>query len=146
MLRDTQSLTIEVKFYNSNNVLTYTIPWSANLYIRGAMEACYDSSPSGGGAPFTFGLQYYGTYNHQFLGYMAIAVNGTVRSAGYIWFVYLNGQKTNNSLDAVALNPNDTVEFKYDTIALAAEEAPGSYYHTLYLAETSIRHSLSKYI
>lgn len=146
MIKDPDSLTIEVKFYSSSATLSYNIPWSPSLYIQQAMEAGYDSVPNGGGTPFTFGLQYYGTYDGTFLGYMAIAVNAVFRSGGYIWYAYLNGNLTNNSLDGVALNPGDLIEFKYDTIAIAAGLAPGTYYHSLYKAENALRNSLPKYI
>jgi hypothetical protein len=130
------SFTIEVKF-DTDPVLTYNVPWSSGLLIQSAMEACYNYS-TGSQHPFTFELQYYGTYNTKFLGYMAVAINGTYRAAGYLWYVYLNGVKTNNSLDAVPLNPGDVVEFKYETYSVAETEQEGSYYHTLLMAEKAL--------
>lgn len=109
------SLTIEVKFYDDPNIHTYDIPWTANLNIQGAMEACYNQySGPHSQSPFTFVVQYFGTYNGTFLGYMTVAVNGRFRSDPYLWFVYLNNVLTNNSLDAVPLNPGDVVEFKFE--------------------------------
>jgi hypothetical protein len=127
------SFTIGVKLY-SHPVQTYNVPWSAGLNIQNAMEACYNYN-AGPGNPFTYQLQYYGTYNTLFLGYMAVAINGTYRAGGYIWYVYLNGTKTNNSLDAVPLSPDDVVEFKYETYSEAEAEPLGSFYHTFLLAE-----------
>lgn len=132
------SFTIEVKFYNSPNIITYNIPWSPGLYIQSAMEACYNTTPGPGTPPFTFQIQYYGTYDKKFIGYMVVAVNGTFRAAGYIWYVYLNNVKTNNSLNAIPLNPGDVIEFKFETYAEAAASPPGSFYHTFLLAEKAL--------
>lgn len=108
------SLTIEVKFYDDPNVHTYNIPWTAGLTIQSAMEACYNEySGPHSQSPFTFVIQYYGTYSGTLLGYMTIAVNNRYRSDPYLWFVYLNGTLTNNSLDGSTLNPGDVVEFKF---------------------------------
>lgn len=108
------SLTIEVKFYDDPKIYTYDIPWSSGLTIQSAMEGCFNQySGPHSQSPFTFVIQYYGTYSGTFLGYMTIAVNNRYRSDPYLWFVYLNGTLTNNSLDASALNPGDVVEFKF---------------------------------
>lgn len=125
------SLTIEVKFYNVPNPQTYTIPWTANMKIQQAMESCFNQySVPHAQHPFTFWIQYYGTYNKQFIGYMPIQINGVQRSDQYIWFVYLNGVKTNNSLDAVSLSPSDTVEFRYEAYGNEDKEA-GSVYRAM---------------
>jgi len=105
------SFTIEVKHFDSPNVVTYTIPWSANLTIRDAMQKCHDNPSE---HPFTFWVQYYGTYNQTFLGYMTVEINSRRRGGPYFWAVYLNGVLTNNSLAAGPLQPNDVIEFKYE--------------------------------
>ena len=129
------SLTIEVKFYNVPNPQTYTIPWNANMNIQLAMEACFNQySVPHAQHPFTFWIQYYGTYNTLFIGYMPIQINGVQRSDQYIWFVYLNGVKTNNSLDAVSLNPSDTVEFRYEAYGNEDKET-GSVYKAMRQAD-----------
>lgn len=116
MQKDTpSSLTIEVKFYDDPNIQTYNIPWSAGLTIQSAMESCFNEySGPHSQSPFTFVIQFYGTYGGTLLGYMTVAVNNRFRSDPYVWFVYLNGTLTNNSLDATPLNPSDVVEFKYE--------------------------------
>jgi hypothetical protein len=131
------SLTIEVNFYDVPTPVNYTIPWSANLTIQAAMEACFNQySVPHAQHPFTFWIQYYGTYNSQYVGYMPITINGRQRSDQYIWFVYLNKAKTNNSLDAVTLNPGDLVEFRYESYD-ASKEAVNSIYKTITLMHQS---------
>lgn len=122
------SLTIEVKFYDVPDPQTYTIPWSASMNIQDAMEKCFNQySAPHAKHPFTFWIQYYGTYNSQFLGYMPIEINGRRRSGPYIWYVYLNGDKTNNSLDATTLEAGDVIEFKFETYSAAQENDDSIY-------------------
>ncbi|MEO5564587.1 MAG: hypothetical protein ABIR18_14165 [Chitinophagaceae bacterium] len=129
------SLTIEVKFYNVPQPQTYTIPWTAGMTIQQAMEACFNQySVPHAQHPFTFWIQYYGTYNTQFIGYMPIQVNGVQRSDQYIWFVYLNGVQTNNSLDAVPLNPADVIDFRYEAYG-AEDEKNNSIYRAMRQAD-----------
>lgn len=131
------SLTIEVKFYDIPTPQTYTIPWTANMHIQDAMEKCFNQySVPHSQHPFTFWIQYYGTYNTKFLGYMPIEINGRRKSDPYIWFVYLNDAKTNNSLDAATLNPGDKIEFKFEMYS-ANDESEGS----IYKAMTSIHNN-----
>jgi|GEM_PF-4418610 len=122
------SLTIEVKFYDVPQPINYTIPWSANLTIQASMEACYNIySVPHTQHEFTFNIQYYGTYNQQLIGYMPVAINNRPRAGQYIWFVYLNGVKTNNSLDSVMLNPGDVIEFRYESYVDEMEAANSIY-------------------
>lgn len=117
------SLTIEVKFSDVPKPVTYTISWSPDLTIQKAMQLCFDKYDTPHAQhPFTFWIQYYGTYNTIYIGYMPIEINGKRRVDNYVWFVYLNGRKTKNSLDASTLNPDDKIEFKYETIGSAEEE------------------------
>jgi hypothetical protein len=67
---------------------------------------------------------------------MPTSINERQRSGPYIWFVYLNKIKTNNSLDAVRLNPGDLVEFRYESYD-ETKEAAGSIYKTIVLIEQS---------
>lgn len=105
------SLTVEVKHFDDPHVVTYNIPWSADLTIQKAMEQCYNTKTP---PLFTFWVQYYGTFNKTFIGYMTVEINGRRRGGGYIWTVYLNNNLTNGGLDAQNLNPGDVVEFKYE--------------------------------
>jgi hypothetical protein len=131
------SLTIQVQFYDVPQPVTYTIPWSPSMTIQAAMEACFNQySGPHSQQPFTFWIQYYGTYNTQFIGYMPISINGRHKAAQYIWFVYLNNVVANNSLDAVTLNPGDSVAFKYQPFA-SSNIAAGSIYHAMIQADLS---------
>lgn len=122
------SLTIEVKFHDVPQPVNYTIPWAPGLTIQAAMEACFNEySVPHAQHPFTFCIQYYGTYSSQYIGYVPVAINGKQRADDYIWFVYVNGTKTNSSLDAVTLNPGDKVEFKYASFD-GTTETSGSIY------------------
>ncbi len=133
------SLTIQVEFYDVPTPVNYTIPWSANMTIQAAMEACFDqNSGPHTQQPFTFQIQYYGTYNQQLIGYMPVSINGRVRANQYIWFVYLNGVATNNSLDAVPLNPGDDVAFKYEAFA-ESEAKEGSIHLAIHQYLSSLK-------
>jgi hypothetical protein len=130
------SITIKVESFDVTEPLNYpSIPWSENMTIQGAMEACYNLYTLPGAVnPFTFLIQYYGTYNQQFIGYMPTAINSRQRSDQYIWFVYLNNVKTNNSLDAATLNPDDLIEFRYESYD-EANESTDSIYKAMVLIE-----------
>jgi ABC-type Fe3+ transport system substrate-binding protein len=110
------SLTIEVKYYNNPNVITYNLTWAPNMNIQNAMEQCYNQY----GSPhaqnqFTFTVQYLGTYSTQYIGYAIEAINQQQKSGSFIWNTYVNGAVINNSLDGYILQPGDVIEFKYET-------------------------------
>ena len=122
------SLTVKVKFENVPNPATYNIPWTRDLNIKSVMEQCYDTyTVPHAQHPFTFWIQYYGTYNGTQIGYVAIEINGKRKAGNYIWFIYVNGTKINNSLDHNILNPKDVIEFKYETYSSANEEKDSIY-------------------
>ncbi len=133
------SLIIQVEFYDVPQPVNYTIPWSAGMTIQAAMEACFDQySGPHSQQPFTFQIQYYGTYGGQLIGYMPVSINGRMRADQYIWFVYLNGVATNNSLDAISLSPGDDIAFKYETFA-ASKEKQGSIQLAIHTYLSSIK-------
>jgi hypothetical protein len=110
------SLTIEVKYYDSPNVVTYDFSWSPGMNIQNALEACYNQyTVPHSQTPFMFILQYSGTYDNVYIGYMIVAINERQRSGWYIWNVYVNGAVINNGLDSYILQPDDLIELKYES-------------------------------
>ncbi|MES2689756.1 MAG: hypothetical protein V4658_05095, partial [Bacteroidota bacterium] len=103
------SLTIEVKYYDSPKVITYDLNWAPGMNIQNAMEGCYNQyTVPHSQSTFTFLLQYSGTYNAVYIGYMVVAINDRQRSGRYIWNVYLNGAVINNGL-VDELEPGDLI-------------------------------------
>lgn len=99
----------------SDGTVINNIPWTQGMNVQSALEAAYNLSvnpptPS----PLSFWVEYFGSSNGTYLGYIVTMVDGVSQMGDMYWFLYVNQVAAVNGIDSTTLNAGDHVQFKYE--------------------------------
>lgn len=104
-----------VKIRIGVNGKVITIPWRPDMNVQEALEAAYDHEKLIN-EPFTFGIQYFGFWEQEYLGYLVVMIDGTFDNPNDpkdYWCFYVNGQLAQVGIDNYMVCVDDLIEFDY---------------------------------
>jgi len=92
------------------------IPYTNQMNVQNAIEKAYDIYTNPPNIPpLSFAIEYYGTYNGSYLGYMVTQLDGTAQQGSMYWALYINGVVAANGIDETILNDGDQISFQYQS-------------------------------
>lgn len=84
------------------------IPYTDSMNVQAALEAAYSLGY------LSFWIEYYGTYNDQYLGYFVTHMDGTSQQGTNYWILYINNVLATEGIDETLLNDGDQIAFNYE--------------------------------
>src|SRR5688500_5172520 len=91
------------------------IPWRADMNVQEALETAYDQEKAAG-RKFSFALQYFGSFNGEYLGYLVVMIDeiydNPIDTNDY-WLFKVNGNPAPVGIDSWMVNVGDVIEFDY---------------------------------
>jgi hypothetical protein len=87
------------------------VPWTGTMNVQQLMEAAYNQVQPRSPAGFTFALQYFGTFQSQPLGYLAVMVDGAydLPDQRVFWALKVNGRYATRGIDYTVVVDGDVV-------------------------------------
>ncbi len=105
------TVTIKIK----DTLKSIQIPWRVDMNVQEALETAYDYEKQAGRS-FDFALQYYGSFEQEYLGYLVVMIDkiydNPIDPNDY-WLFYVNGNLAQVGIDSYMLNAGDLIEFDY---------------------------------
>lgn len=93
-----------------------TVPWVAGMNVQQALEAAYNQVEPATPGGFRYGLEFYGTFQAQALGYMVVMVDGVADEPeqGTFWALLVNDAFADRGIDGMMLADGDRVTLRND--------------------------------
>lgn len=115
MKENVKDTTQTVTLATSDGTIINNIPWTQGMNVQAVLEAAYNLSinpptPS----PLLYWIEYYGTSNQTYLGYIVTMMDGTSQMGNYYWFLYVNNASATTGIDNTTVNAGDQILFKYE--------------------------------
>jgi hypothetical protein len=92
------------------------IPYTSQMNVQKALEAAYNiyiNPPTI--PPLSFWVEFFGSYNGVYLGYMVTQLDGTTQQGSMYWMLYINNVVATGGIDETILSDGDEIEFNYQT-------------------------------
>lgn len=92
------------------------IPYVSGMNVQAALEAGYNlyvNPPSI--PPLSFWIEFFGTYQGSYLGYLVTMMDGTAQQGTMYWMLYVNNTVATGGIDQTIVNDGDEIEFKYES-------------------------------
>jgi len=98
---------------------TIQIPWRPDMNVQEALETAFDQERTAGRL-FNFALQYFGSFNGEYLGYLVVMIDNTYdnpNDPNDYWLFKVNGRPSPVGIDSWMVNTGDLIEFDYQPTA-----------------------------
>lgn len=105
----------KVTIHIDDNNKTIEIPWRVDMNVQEALEIAYDQEKAAG-RKFSFSLQYFGSYNGEYLGYLVVMIDeiyDNPKDTNDYWLFKVNGTPAPVGIDSLMVNIGDMIEFDY---------------------------------
>jgi hypothetical protein len=91
------------------------IPYLNLMNVKSALEKAYDMYVNPPAIPpLSFGIEFFGSYKGEYLGYIVTQMDGTAQQGNMYWMLYVNNVAAILGIDRSILYDGDIIEFKYE--------------------------------
>ncbi len=92
------------------------IPYTAGMNVQQVLETAYNKFINPPAMPpLNYWLDYYGTSNGIYLGYLVTMMDGTAQQGIMYWMLYVNGVIAQQGIDQTIVGDGSTVAFMYQS-------------------------------
>ncbi len=92
------------------------IPFTAGMNVQQVLEAAYNKYTNPPSIPpLSFWLDYYGTSDGIYLGYLVTMMDGTSQQGDMYWMLYVNGTLATAGIDQTTVTDGSTISFMFQS-------------------------------